>query len=142
MPLSEKGKLAVAALRVVVLKESRELEAAMVGIEEEMEGRLSLMFGPQHPKWSQMHLYDSPWLRDWVGVRTLREHVPEIAESFRKQVNDMSQWAQDVRQCQKVMDPEQRLDQSVLRQSMVLSQFLNAVEAAEDMLIQMEQDSD
>ena len=60
MPLSEKGKLAVAALRVVVLKESRELEAAMVGIEEEMEGRLSLMFGPQHPKWSQMHLYDFP----------------------------------------------------------------------------------
>ena len=142
MPLSAKGKLAVAALRVVVMKESRELEAAMVGIEEEMEGRLNLMFGPEHPKWSQVNLYDYTWLRDWVGVRTLREHLPEIAESFKKQVDDMSQWEKDVRQCQKVMDPKQRLDNGVLRQGMVLSQFLNAVEAAEDMLIQMEQESD
>ena len=142
MPLSAKGKLAVAALRVVVMKESRELEAAMVGIEEEMEGRLNLMFGPEHPKWSQVNLYDYTWLRDWVGVRTLREHLPEIAESFKKQVDDMSQWEKDVRQCQKVMDSKQRLDNGVLRQGMVLSQFLNAVEAAEDMLIQMEQESD
>ena len=141
-PVSAKGKLALAAVRVVVLKESRELEAAMARIEEEMTGKLNMMFGPEHQQWGQIHLYDYTWLRDWVGVRTLREHLPEIAESFKKQVADMSQWEKDVRQCQKVMDPEQRLDQSVLRQSMVLSQFLNAVEAAEDMLIQMEQDSD
>ncbi len=32
--------------------------------------------------------------------------------------------------------------ESVLRQGMVPNQFLNAVEAAEDMLIQMEQESD
>ena len=102
MPLSAKGKLAVAALQVVVEQESRELKAAMAGIEEEMEGRLNLMFGPEHPKWSQVNLYDYTWLRDWVGVRTLREHLPEIAESFKKQVDDMSQWEKDVRQCQKV----------------------------------------
>jgi len=142
MPLSQKGKSAVAALRVVVLKESRELEAAMVGIEEEMEGRLSLMFGPQHPKWSQMHLYDFPWLRDWVGVRTLREHLPEIAARFKKQVDDMNEWSKDVRQCVKVMDPEQGIDKSVLRQFMVLSRILGAVEVADDMLPQMEQESD
>ena len=124
------------------MKESKELEAAMIGIEKEMEGRLNLMFGPWHPKWSQVNLYEYIWLRDWVGVRTLREHLPEIAESFKKQVDDMSQWEKDVRQCQKVMDPEQRLDNGVLRQGMVLSQFLNAVEAADDMLIQMEQESD
>ena len=47
-----------------------------------------------------------------------------------------------MRQRQQVMDPKQRLDNGVLRQGMVLSQFLNAVEAAEDMLIQMEQESD
>ena len=124
------------------MKESKELEAAMVGIEKEMEGRLNLMFGPWHPKWSQVNLYEYTWLRDWVGVRTLREHLPEIAESFKKQVDDMSQWEMDTRQCQKVMDPEQRLDNGVLRQAMVLRKFLNAVEAADDMLIQMEQESD
>ena len=100
------------------------------------------MFGPEHPKWSQVNLDDYTWLRDWVGVRTLKEHLPEIAESFKKQVDDMSQWEKDVRHCQKVMDPKQMLDNGVLRQGMVLSQFLNAVEAAEDMLIQMEQESD
>ena len=65
-PLSAKGKLAVAALRVVVMKESRQLSAAMVGVETEMEGRLNLMFGPEHNKWSQADLYDYTWLRDWI----------------------------------------------------------------------------
>jgi len=92
--------------------------------------------------WSKIDLCDYTWLRDWVGVRTLREHLPEIAESFKKQVDDMSQWEKDVRQCQKVMDPEQSLDESILRQSMVLSRFLGAVEAAEDMLPQMEEQYD
>jgi hypothetical protein len=99
------------------------------------------MFGPEHKKWSQIDLYDYTWLMDWVGVRTLREHLPEIAESLKKQVDDMSQWGKDVRQCQKVMDPEQGPDKSVLRQCMVLSRFLAAVEAADDMLAQMEQES-
>ena len=75
-------------------------------------------------------------------MRTLREHLPEIAESFKKQFDDVSKWTSDVKQYQKVMDPEQRLDKSVLRHRMVLSQFLAAVEAADDMLMQMEQDSD
>ncbi len=52
-PLSAKGKLAVDALRAVVMKESRQLSAAMVGVETEMEGRLNLMFGLEHNKWSQ-----------------------------------------------------------------------------------------
>ena len=141
-PVSAKGKLALAAVRVVVLKESRELEAAMARIEEEMTGKLNMMFGPEHQQWSHIHLYDYTWLRDWVGVRTLREHLPEIAESFQKQFDDVSKWTSDVKQYQKVMDPEQRLDKSVLRHRVVLSQFLAAVEAADDMLMQMEQDSD
>ena len=141
-PVSAKGKLALAAVRVVVLKESRELEAAMARIEEEMTGKLNMMFGPEHQQWSHSQLYDYTWLRDWVGVRTLREHLPEIAESFKKQFDDVSKWTSDVKQYQKVMDPEQRLDKSVLRHIVVLSQFLAAVEAADDMLMQMEQDSD
>ena len=141
-PVSAKGKLALAAVRVVVLKESRELEAAMAGIEEEMTGKLNMMFGPEHQQWSQIDMYDYSGLRDWVGVRTLREHLPEIAESFKKQFDDVSKWTSDVKQYQKVMDPEQRLDKSVLRHRLVLSQFLAAVEAADDMLMQMEQDSD
>ncbi len=40
-----------------------------------------------------------------------------------------------------MMDPEQ-LDKKVLRQCMVLSRFLAAVEAAGDMLAQLEQESD
>ena len=124
------------------MKESRELSAAMVGVETEMEGRLNLMFGPEHNKWSQADLYDYTWLREWVGVRILREHLPEIAESFKKQVDDMNEWSKDVRQCVKVMDPEQGIDKSVLRQFMVLSRILGAVEAADDMLPQMEQESD
>ena len=87
-------------------------------------------------------MYDYTWLRDWVGVRTLREHLPEIAASFKKQVDDMNEWSKDVRQCVKVMDPEQGIDKSVLWQFMVLSRFLGAVEAAEDLLPQMEQESD
>ena len=105
------------------MKESRQLSAAMVGVETEMEGRLNLMFGPEHNKWSQADLYDYTWLRDWVGVRTLREHLPEIAASFKKQVDDMNEWSKDVRQCVKVMDPEQGIDKSVLRQFMVLCRF-------------------
>ena len=141
-PVSATGKLALASVRVVAMKESRELVAAMARINEEMAGRLNMMFGLERKHWSKIDLYDYTWLRDWVGVRTLREHLPEIAESFKKQVDDVSQWEKDVRQCQKVMGPKQRLDNDVLRQGMVLSQFLNAVEAAEDMLIQMEQESD
>ena len=141
-PVSAKGKLALAAVRVVVLKESRELEAAMAGIEEEMTGKLNMMFGPEHQQWSQIVLYDYTWLRDWVGVTTLREHLPEIAESFQRQFDDVSKWTSDVKQYQKVMDPEQRLDKSVLRHRMVLSHFLAAVEAADNMLMQMEQESD
>ena len=141
-PLSAKGKLAVDALRVVVMKESRQLSAAMVGVETEMEGRLNLMFGPEHNKWSQADLYDYTWLRDWIGVSILREHLPEIAASFKKQVDDMNEWSTDVKQCVKVMDPEQGIDKSVLRQFMVLSRFLAAVEAADDTLPQMEQESD
>jgi len=141
-PPSAKGKLAVDALRAVVMKESRQLSAAMVGVETEMEGRLNLMFGPEHNKWSQADLYDYPWLRDWVGVSFLRENLPEIAESFKKQVDDVSQWEKDVRQCQKVMRPKQRLDNDVLRQLLVPSRFLAAVEAADDTLPQIEQESD
>jgi len=143
-PLSAKGKLAVDALRVVVMKESRQLSAAMVGVETEMEGRLNLMFGPEHNKWSQADVYDYPWLRDWVGVSILREHLPEIAASFKKHVDDMNEWSNDVRlrQCVKVMVPEQGIDKSVLRQFMVLSRILGAVEVADDMLPQMEQESD
>ena len=136
-PLSAKGKLAVDALRVVVMKESRQLSAAMVGVETEMEGRLNLMFGPEHNKWSEADLYDYVWLRDWVGVSILREHLPEIAASFKKQVDDMNEWSKDVKQCVKVMDPEQGIDKSVLRQFMVLSRILGAVEAADDMLPQI-----
>ena len=124
------------------MRESRQLSTAMVGVETEMEGRPNLMFGPKHNKWSQADLYDYPWLRDWVGVRTLREHLPEIAASFKKQVDDMNEWSKDVKQCVKVMDPEQGIDNSVLRQFMVLSRILGAVEAADDMLPQMEQESD
>ena len=124
------------------MKESRQLSAAMVGVETEMEGRLNLMFGPEHNKGSQADLYDYPWLRDWVGVSTLREHLSEIAASFKKQVDDMNEWSKDVRQCVKVMDPEQGIDKSVLRHFMVLSQCLAAVEVADDMLPQMEQESD
>ena len=106
-PVSAKGKKAVEALRVVVMHESRQLLAAMFGVETKMEGTLNLMFGPEHDKSSQEHLDDYLWLRDWVGEKTLSEHLPEIAADFKKQVNDMSQWTKDVRQCQKVMDPEQ-----------------------------------
>ena len=141
-PAPAKGKLAVAALRVLVLKETRELETAMIGIETDMEAKLNVMFGQEHPRWSQEHLYDYQWLRDWVGEKTLSEHLPEIAADFRKQFNDVSEWKKDVRQCQKVMDPEQSFDEKVIRQSMVLSRFLGAVEAAEDMLPQMEEDVD
>ena len=81
-------------------------------------------------------------LRDWVGVSTLREHPPKIAASFKKQVDDMNEWSKDVKQRVKVMDPEQGIDKSVLRQFMVLSRILGAVEAADDMLPQMEQESD
>ena len=141
-PLSAKGKLAVDALRVVVMRESRQLSAAMVGVETEMECRFNLMFGPEHNKWSQADLYDYTWLRDWVGVSTLREHLPEIAASFQKKLDDVNEWSKDVRQCEKVMYPEQGIDNSVLMQFMVLSQFLAAVEAADDNLPQMEQESD
>ena len=54
----------------------------------------------------------------------------------------MNEWSKDVRQCEKVMYPEQGIDNSVLMQFMVLSQFLAAVEAADDMLPTMEQESD
>ena len=121
------------------MKETRELETAMIGIETDMEAKLNVMFGQEHPRWSQEHLYDYQWLRDWVGEKTLSEHLPEIAADFRKQFNDVSEWKKDVRQCQKVMDPEQSFDEKVIRQSMVLSRFLGAVEAAEDMLPQMEE---
>ncbi len=124
------------------MKESRQLSAAVVGIETEMEGRLNLMFGPEHKKWSQADLYDYTWLRDWVGVKTLRRHLPEIATSFQKKVDDMSEWSKDVRQCEKVMYPEQGIDNSVLKQFMVLSRCLAAVEAADDKLSQVEQESD
>ena len=102
-PVSAKGKLALAAVRVVVMSESMKLKAAMDGIEEEMRGRLSEMFGPEHRQWSQSSLYDYIWLRDWVGVRTLREHLPEIAEDGQKQFGDIMKWMGDVRQYQKVM---------------------------------------
>ena len=124
------------------MKETRQLSAAMVGVETEMEGRLNLMFGPEHNKWSQADLYDYALLRDWVGVSILREHLPEIAASFKKQVDDMNEWSKDESQCVKVMDPEQSFYEKVIRQSMVLSRFLGAVEAAEDMLPQMEEEAD
>ena len=87
-------------------------------------------------------MYDYTWLRDWVGVRTLREHLPEIAASFQKKLDDVNEWSKDVKQCEKVMYPEKVIDNSVLMQFMVLSQFLAAVEAADDNLPQMEQESD
>ena len=40
------------------------------------------------------------------------------------------------------MDPEQGIDKSMPWQFMVLSRFLGAVEAAEDMLPQMEEEAD
>ena len=142
-PVSTKGKLAVAAVRVVAMKESRELVAAMARINEEMRGRLNMMFGPDHKRWSKIDLYDYTWLRDWVGVRQLKEHLPEIAESFKNQYDDITQWTFDVKKYQKVMDPELGHDKNVVSQLTMLSQFLAAVEAADDMLIQMEQeDSD
>jgi hypothetical protein len=52
-PAPAKGELAVAALRVLVLKETRELETAMIGIETDMEAKLNVMFGQEHPRWSQ-----------------------------------------------------------------------------------------
>ena len=86
-PAPAKGKLAVAALRVLVMKETRELETRMIRIETDMEAKLNVMFGQEHPRWSQEHLYDYQWLRDWVGEKTLSEHLPEIAADFRKQLN-------------------------------------------------------
>ena len=73
-------------------------------------------------------------------MRQLKEHLQEIAESFKNQYDDITQWTFDVKKYQKVMDPELGHDKNVLSQRMVLSQFLAAVEAAGDVLIQMEQE--
>ena len=85
-PISAKGKLALAAVRVVAMKESRELVAAMARINEEMRGGLNMMFGPEHKHWSKIDLYDYTWLRDLVGVRQLKEHLPEIRRKFQEAV--------------------------------------------------------
>ena len=39
-------------------------------------------------------------------MRQLKEHLPEIAESFKNQYDDITQWTFDVKKYQKVMDPE------------------------------------
>ena len=137
-PVSSKGKLALSAVRVMVVKEYKELEAAMAALNKVMTGRLNMLFGHQHRHWSQTHLYDYTWLRDWMGVSTLKKHLPEIAESFKNQYEDIGKWTSDVRKYKKVMDPEHVSRSS--SQWMMLTQFLSAVEAADDMLIQMEMD--
>ena len=107
--VAAKGQLAQAALRVTIQKESRMLAAAMARIKEEVTGQLSIMFGPDNRHWSQIDLYNNyTWLMDWVGVRQLQEHLPQIAESFQKQYDNISEWRTDVVKYKKVMDGKPR----------------------------------
>ena len=138
--VASKWQLGQAALRVIVQKESRALAAAMASIQEEVTGQLSILFGPDNREWSQLDLYDYTFLRDWVGARQLQRHLPEIAESFQKQYNAITEWRSEVKKYKAVMDPEpddENQAQEVDRQWLMLIRFLAEVEAADDSLDQM-----
>ena len=112
----------------------------MASIQEEATGQLSIMFGPENREWSQLDLYNYTFLRDWVGARQLQRHLPEIAESFQKQYNAITEWRSEVKKYKAVMDPEpddENQAQEVDRQWLMLNRFLAAVEAADDSLDQM-----
>jgi hypothetical protein len=135
-----KGKMAQAALQILVQRESRAIAAAAAGIQEEVTGRLSGMFGLENSEWSQDDLYNYTFLRDWIGVRQLQEHLPEIKESFQEQYFAITEWRNDVKKYKAVMDLEpddENQAHEVDSQMLMLFTFSAAVVAAEDSLHQM-----
>ena len=110
---------------------------------QEVTGRLNITFGPQHRQWCPTSLYNYVWLRGWIGVEQLKEHLPEIKESFQKQYFAIIEWRDDVKKYKAVMDLDPDVEnqtKDVLQQWLSFTQFLVAVEAAEEQLDQMTED--
>ena len=77
---------------------------------------------------------------DWIGVRQLQEHLPEIKESFQEQYFAITEWRNDVKKYKAVMDlePDDENDaHEVDSQCLMVFTFSAAIVAAEDSLHQM-----